>query len=150
MGSKKEQIAEIRAAILYFLYRNNYWQNRHTPKINIWNKLSQHPCKEINNGLKKLYKDKLIRYKKTNHGDDVYLNIHEKSKIEEEIKDKLEQLYNGNKHINWYLYTYWFGSAKWIIEFIIWLMIKIFFGWWLIFLNSLNYLFYDLKHFNGK
>ena len=51
-------------------------------------------CKEINTGLKKLYKDKLIRYKKTNHGDDVYLNIHEKSKIEEEIKDKLEQLYN--------------------------------------------------------
>ena len=69
-------------------------------KINICNKLSQHPCKEINTGLKKLYKDKLIRYKKTNHGDDVYLNIHEKSKIEEEIKDKLEQLYTGNKHIS--------------------------------------------------
>ena len=93
MGLKKEQIAEIRADILYFLYRNNYWQNRHTPKINICNKLSQHPCKEINTGLKKLYKDKLIRYKKTNHGDDVYLNIHEKSKIEEEIKDKDQMIY---------------------------------------------------------
>ena len=94
MGLKKEQIAEIRTDILYFLYRNNYWQNRHTPKINICNKLSQHPCKYINTRLKKLYKDKLIRYKKTNHGNDVYLNIQEKSKIEDEIKDKLEQLYN--------------------------------------------------------
>ena len=86
MGLKKEQIAEIRADILYFLYRNNYWQKKKKKKINICNKLSQHPCKEINNRLKKLYKDKLIRYKKTNHGDDVYLNIHEKSKIEEENK----------------------------------------------------------------
>ena len=71
MGLDEEQEAEIRADILYFLYRNNYWQKRHTPKTNICNKLSQHPCKEINTGLKKLYKDKLIRYKKTNHGDDV-------------------------------------------------------------------------------
>ena len=94
MGLYEEQEAEIRADILYFLYRNNYWQKRHTPKTNICNKLSQHPCKEINRGLKKLYKDGLIRYKKTNHGDDVFLNIHEKSKIEKEIQHKLDELYN--------------------------------------------------------
>ena len=97
MGLNQEQREEIRVDILYFLYRNNYWQNRHTPKSNICNKLSQHPCKEINKGLKKLYKDKLIRYKKTTHDDDVYLNIHKKSQIENEIKDKLDQLYNWKK-----------------------------------------------------
>ena len=32
---------QIREDILYFLFRNNYWQNRHTPKSNICNKLSQ-------------------------------------------------------------------------------------------------------------
>ncbi len=87
-------INQIREDILYFLYRNNYWQNRHTPKSNICNKLSQHPCKKINKELRQLYKDELIRYKKTNHGDDIYLNIHKKSQIENEIKYKLNQLYN--------------------------------------------------------
>lgn len=76
-----------------FLYWSNYWQNRHTPKTNICNKLSQYPCKEINKELKKLYKEQLIRYKKTNHGDDIFLNINQKSKIEMEIKVKLDQLY---------------------------------------------------------
>lgn len=94
MGLNHEQMAEIRSDILFFLYRNNYWQNRHTPKSNICNKLSQYPCKKINKGLTQLYKAKLIRYKKTNHGDDIFLNIHEKSKIEDEIKHKLNQLYN--------------------------------------------------------
>ncbi len=94
MGLNQEQQAEIRADILYFLYRNNYWQNKHTPKSNICNKLSQHPCKEVNKQLRQLYKDKLLRYKKTHHGDDIYLNIHEKSKIENEIKHKLDQLYS--------------------------------------------------------
>ena len=87
-------INQIREDILYFLYRNNYWQNRHTPKSNICNKLSQHPCKKINKELRQLYKDELIRYKKTNHGDDIYLNIHKKLQIENEIKYKLNQLYN--------------------------------------------------------
>jgi len=85
---------KIRIDILFFLYRNNYWQNRHTPKSNVCNKLSQHPCKKINKELKQLYKDGLIRYKKTNHDDDIFLNIHKKSRIEEEIKDRLNQLYN--------------------------------------------------------
>ena len=44
----------------------------------------------------------------------------------------------------------WFDSSKCIMNSLIWLMIKIFFGWWLNFLNSLNYLFYDLKSFNEK
>ena len=94
MGRKQEQEAEIRVDILYFLYRNNYWQNRHTPKSNICNKLSFHPCKEIFKVLKKLFKDKLIRYKKTNHGDDVFLNVREKAKIEKEIEHKINNLYN--------------------------------------------------------
>ena len=32
MGLDEEQRAEVREDILYFLYRNNYWQKRHTPK----------------------------------------------------------------------------------------------------------------------
>lgn len=35
---------QIREDILYFLFRNNYWQNRHTPKSNICNKLSPVDC----------------------------------------------------------------------------------------------------------
>ncbi|WP_236951263.1 hypothetical protein [Methanosphaera sp. BMS] len=92
MGLKENEKTEIRKAILFFLYRNHYWQKRHTPISNICNKLSNHPCKYINKELKKLYKDKLIRFKKTNHGTDVFMNIHKKTEIEEEIKDKLEQL----------------------------------------------------------
>ena len=49
--------------------------------------------KKINKELGQLYKDELIRYKNTNHGKD-FLNIHKKSQIESEIKDKLNQLYN--------------------------------------------------------
>ena len=52
------------------------------------------PVKKINKELRQLYKDELIRYKKTNHGDDIYLNIHKKSQIENGIKYKLDQLYN--------------------------------------------------------
>ncbi len=50
--------------------------------------------------IKKIIQRQLIRYKKTNHGDDVYLNIHEKSKIEEEKKINLSNYITGNKHIN--------------------------------------------------
>ena len=84
----------IRKDIIYFLYSDNYWQSRHTPKSNICNKLSNYPCKYINKELKRLYKDELIRFKKTNHGLDVYLNIRKKSEIENEITDKLNQLYD--------------------------------------------------------
>ena len=59
MGSDKKQNLEIRKDILFFLFRNNYWQSRHTPKSNICNKLSQNPCKLINKELKQLYKDEL-------------------------------------------------------------------------------------------
>jgi hypothetical protein len=93
LGSDKKQNLEIRKDILFFLFRNNYWQSRHTPKSNICNKLSQHPCKLINKELKQLYKDEFIRYHVTSHGNDIYLNIRQKSKIELEIKDRLKRLY---------------------------------------------------------
>ncbi|RAP50250.1 MAG: hypothetical protein BZ136_01810 [Methanosphaera sp. rholeuAM74] len=92
MGLNQEQKTKIREDILYFLKRNNYWNNKHTPITNVCNKLSQHPCKYINKLLKELYKDKLIRFKKTKHGLDVYLNIHNISEINEEIKDKIVEL----------------------------------------------------------
>lgn len=94
MSKNKEQGQEIRERILFFLYRNSYWQKRHTPKINICNKLSDIPCKYINRELKKLYKDEFIRFKKTNHGDDVFLNIKKKKEIENEIKSKLNRFYD--------------------------------------------------------
>ncbi|WP_304092870.1 hypothetical protein [Methanobrevibacter ruminantium] len=62
-------------------------------KINICNKLSDIPCKYINKELKKLYKEEFIRFKKTNHGEDVFLNIKKKREIENEIEDKLNKLY---------------------------------------------------------
>ena len=63
----EEQRKEIRTRILFFLYRNNYWQSRHTPMINISNKLSDIPRKFINKELKQLYLDEMIRIKSTNH-----------------------------------------------------------------------------------
>ena len=93
MSKNEEDRQEIRERILFFLYRNSYWQKRHTPKINICNKLSDIPCKYINKELKKLYKEEFIRFKKTNHGEDVFLNIKKKREIENEIEDKLNKLY---------------------------------------------------------
>ena len=96
MSKNKIDGQEIRERILFFLYRNSYWQKRHTPKVNICNKLSDIPCKYINRELKKLYKEKFIRFKKTNHGKDVFLNIKKKKEIENEIEYKLKQLYGFN------------------------------------------------------
>ena len=96
MSKNKIDGQEIRERILFFLYRNSYWQKRHTPKVNICNKLSDIPCKYINRELKKLYKEKFIRFKKTNHGEDVFLNIKKKKEIENEIEYKLKQLYGFN------------------------------------------------------
>ena len=93
MSKNKEDKQEIRERILFFLYRNDYWQKRHTPKINICNKLSDIPCKYINKELRKLYKEEFIRFKKTNHGEDVFLNIKKKKEIENEIKNRLDRLY---------------------------------------------------------
>ncbi len=94
MSRNNEYEQDIRERILFFLYRNSYWQKRHTPKINICNKLSDIPCKYINKELKRLYKDEFIRIKKTNHGEDVFLNIKKKKEIENEINDKLKRLYD--------------------------------------------------------
>ena len=76
--------------ILFFLYQNRYFNKRHTPISNICNKLSQIPCKYIKNELKNLYKLELIRFKKTKHGNDVYL----KKEIENIISEKLESWYS--------------------------------------------------------
>ena len=57
MRLTQEQMDEIRKDILFFLFRNNYWQSRHCPHVNICNKLSQHSCKHINKELTKLFKD---------------------------------------------------------------------------------------------
>ena len=98
MRLSDEQRNEIRKDILFFLFRNNYWQSRHCPQVNICNKLSQHSCKHINKELNKLFKEKIIRYYPTAHGkDDVYLNIRKKAEIEAEIKDKLDKLYSWKK-----------------------------------------------------
>lgn len=80
--------------ILFFLYRNHYFNKRHTPISNVCNKLSQIPCKYIKKELNELYKIKLIRYKKTNHGNDVFLNIKKKKEIEDILSDKLDSLYS--------------------------------------------------------
>ena len=69
--------------ILFFLYRNHYFNKRHTPIINVCNKLSQFPCKQVKKELDNLYKAELVRYKKTGHGKDVYLNIKMKKEIED-------------------------------------------------------------------
>lgn len=80
--------------ILFFLYQNRYFNKRHTPISNICNKLSQIPCKYIKNELKNLYKLELIRFKKTKHGNDVYLNVRMKKEIENIISEKLESWYS--------------------------------------------------------
>ena len=84
----------IQEEILFFLYHNKYFNKRHTPISNICNKLSEIPCKYIKNELKSLYKLKLIRFKKTKHGTDVFLNIKMKKEIEKIIFDKLDSLYS--------------------------------------------------------
>ena len=66
------ETSTIKIEILFFLYRNHYFNKRHTPVINVCNKLSQIPCKHIKRELNNLYKAKLIRYKKTGHGNDVF------------------------------------------------------------------------------
>ena len=80
--------------ILFFLYHDKYFNKRHTPISNICNKLSQIPCKYIKKELKNLYKLHLIRFKKTNHGTDVFLNIKMIDEIENIISDKLESRYS--------------------------------------------------------
>lgn len=84
----------IQEEILFFLYHNKYFNKRHTPISNICNKLSEIPCKYIKKELKSLYKIKFVRFKKTKHGIDVFLNVRMKKEIEDIISDKLEELYS--------------------------------------------------------
>ena len=84
----------IQEEILFFLYHNKYFNKRHTPISNICNKLSEIPCKYIKKELRSLYKLKFVRFKKTKHGNDVFLNVRMKKEIEDIISDKLEELYS--------------------------------------------------------
>lgn len=84
----------IQEEILFFLYQNKYFNKRHTPISNICNKLSQIPCKYIKNELKNLYRIKLIRFKKTKHGIDVFLNVKMKREIEGIISQRMESWYS--------------------------------------------------------
>ena len=80
--------------ILFFLYRNHYFNKRHTPIVNICNKLSQIPCKYIKKELNDLFKIEIIGYKNTHHGKDVFLNIKKKKEIEDIISEELDSLYS--------------------------------------------------------
>lgn len=80
--------------ILFFLYRNHYFNKRHTPVSNVCNKLSQILCKTIKKELDNLYKVKIVRYKKTHHGKDVFLNVKMKKEIENIISDRVDLLYS--------------------------------------------------------
>ena len=84
----------IQEEILFFLYHDKYFNKRHTPIINVCNKLSQIPCKYIKKELKNLYKREYVRFKKTKHGKDVFLNIKKKKEIEEIIQNKLDSFYS--------------------------------------------------------
>ena len=74
----------IQEEILFFLYHNKYFNKRHTPISNICNKLSQIPCKYLKKELKILYKSEFVRFKKTKHGHDVFLNVKKKKEIDNE------------------------------------------------------------------
>ena len=80
--------------ILFFLYRNHYFNKRHTPISNLCNKLSHIPCKYIKKELSNLNKMHLINFKKTHHGKDVFLNVKKKGKIEKILSDRLDALYS--------------------------------------------------------
>lgn len=84
----------IQEEILFFLYHNKYFNKRHTPIINVCNKLSQIPCKYIKKELKNLYRIEYVRFKKTKHGNDVFLNIKKKKEIEEIVRKKIDSLYS--------------------------------------------------------
>ena len=80
--------------ILFYLYRNHYFNKRHTPVDNVCNKLSHIPCKRVKKELDDLYKAELVKYKKTGHGKDVFLIVKKKKEIENIISDKLDSLYS--------------------------------------------------------
>ena len=82
--------------ILFFLYRNHYFNKRHTPISNLCNNLQStyNPCKYIKKELSNLNKMHLINFKKTHHGKDVFLNVKKKGKIEKILSDRLDALYS--------------------------------------------------------
>ena len=82
----------IQEEILFFLYRKNYFNKRHTPIVNLCNKLSRIPCKEIKKELKNLNKLYLVGIKPTGHGKDVFLNVGMIDEIEKIISEKINKL----------------------------------------------------------
>ncbi|MDL2270627.1 hypothetical protein LJC03_02340 [Methanobrevibacter sp. OttesenSCG-928-I08] len=85
---------EIKAKIVYSLYRKKYFGERHTPPIFICKRLSNIPCKYINKQLKKLAKEGIIGIYTTGHGKDIYLNPKKIKEIENTISHLIEDLYN--------------------------------------------------------
>ncbi|MEE1157461.1 MAG: hypothetical protein U0K80_08590 [Methanobrevibacter sp.] len=65
-----------------------------TPITNLCNKLSEIPCKLINKEVKKLHAERIIGFKKTKHGLDVYLNHNMKEKIRIVIAKRLDEYYS--------------------------------------------------------
>lgn len=91
---KDKNSDEIRVKILFFRWKNRYFNKRHTPITNLCNKLSEIPCKQINKEVKKLHAEKIIGFKKTNHGLDVYLNFKKKDNIRMIIAERLDEYYS--------------------------------------------------------
>ena len=91
---KNKTSNEIRTKILFFMWKNRYFNKRHTPITNICNKLSEIPCKLINKEIKKLHAERIIGFKKTNHGLDVYLNYKMKKEIRIAIAERLDEYYS--------------------------------------------------------
>ena len=82
---------EIQIKIIYFLREKKYIGKRHAPVGYVCKMLSKYPCKQIRKELKNLKKRGILQYKKTFHGNDVYLNIKMIKEIEEIVKIEKEK-----------------------------------------------------------
>lgn len=91
---KDKNSEEIRAKILFFMWKNHYFNKRHTPITNLCNKLSEIPCKLINKEVKKLHAERIIGFKKTNHSLDIFLNHKMKEEIRIIIAKRLDEYYS--------------------------------------------------------
>lgn len=92
--AKNRNSDEIRVKILFFMWKKHYFNKKHTPITNLCNKLSEIPCKLIHKEVKKLHAEKIMGYKKTNHGLDVFLNHRMKDEIQKIIAERLGEYYS--------------------------------------------------------
>jgi len=81
-------------AIVYSLHRKSYYNKRHTPIEFVCKRLSSIPCKKIRKEIKNLAKERIIIFKKTEHGIDVKLNVKMKNEIEKIVGEKMDKLYD--------------------------------------------------------